>query len=908
MRDRLADAVTGSGRRRVVVAVVLVTVALGAGVPSVELSTSLDEFRGGTTEADATDYVETNLSGGESDVTQSLVVVCTTVAEDALRRERSVLTREAYVRHLEAQRALLANETVARTLHPDQRPLSIANVVAIVAIERERGTDVDDIRVEPRPSLNEQLAAIRDLNEFERQLFTAYPVGTVLADVSHTWPDGGGFVFVPTSYEANQKTATATAFVVSHREETDPRNLTAAQTAAGAVVNDALGADSEAFVVGDGMVNDELRRSSLHSLRIVGPVALLLVVLLLGTAYRDPVDVGLTLLGVALSLTWTFGYMGWADVAFDQLFVAVPVLLMGLSIDYAIHVFMRQRKEREGRSESGPRGGRAGEARESREARPPGGPPSSRAGRSTTCEAHEAATDVAPAMRTAVLTVGAALVLVTLTTAAGFLSNLASAVPPVREFGVVSAVGIVATLVVFGAFLPALKIEVDEFLKARGHDRTAWAFGTEGRLRTLLAVPVAAARSTPWGVVVLALLLTAGGAYGATQVEDRFERDDLLVDDGDVPGWVDDLPGPMRPSNYTAQTNLDYVERNEFVYDGTYTETLVRGDVTAPDTLRRVRRASDAVNDTEVALTLPDGRPATRSPLTTMHAVADRNDSFAETLAASDGDGDGVPDRNLEALYDAFYAAEPEAASTILHRQDGEYVALRVKAPVDGTASERTLTREIRNASAPLQGDGLRAIATGQPIQNQAVAAQLLETVTRALAAVLALLVLVYRRAGHHASLGVVTILPVTFAVSWILGTMWLLGIPFNVMTALVTSFTVGFGVDHSIHVTERYVQELEHGATMAEAVETAVLGTGGALLGSAVTDVVGVGVLAFAILEPLQQFGVVTAITIAYSFLASVVVLPSLLVLWTRRFGPNGVRVDSGSRVREREPMSVDD
>lgn len=78
-----------------IVAVLLVTVALGAGAPSVELSTSLDEFRGGTTEAGATDYVEANLSGGASNATQSLVVVRTTVAEDAPRRERNVLTREA---------------------------------------------------------------------------------------------------------------------------------------------------------------------------------------------------------------------------------------------------------------------------------------------------------------------------------------------------------------------------------------------------------------------------------------------------------------------------------------------------------------------------------------------------------------------------------------------------------------------------------------------------------------------------------------------------------------------------------------------------------------------------------------------------------------------------------------------
>jgi predicted RND superfamily exporter protein len=92
----------------------------------------------------------------------------------------------------------------------------------------------------------------------------------------------------------------------------------------------------------------------------------------------------------------------------------------------------------------------------------------------------------------------------------------------------------------------------------------------------------------------------------------------------------------------------------------------------------------------------------------------------------------------------------------------------------------------------------------------------------------------------------------------------------------------------------------------MGAALETAVLGSGGAMLGSAITDIAGVGVLAFAILEPLQQFGVITALTIAYSFVGAVVVLPALLVLWTRRYGPDGAR--GRGRGRSAEPMSVDD
>jgi predicted RND superfamily exporter protein len=41
--------------------------------------------------------------------------------------------------------------------------------------------------------------------------------------------------------------------------------------------------------------------------------------------------------------------------------------------------------------------------------------------------------------------------------------------------------------------------------------------------------------------------------------------------------------------------------------------------------------------------------------------------------------------------------------------------------------------------------------------------------------------------------------------------------------------------------------------------------------------------VLAFSLLPALRQFGLVLALGIGYAFLASVVVLPSLLALWAR-------------------------
>ncbi|MDY6765601.1 MAG: MMPL family transporter, partial [Halobacteria archaeon] len=130
----------------------------------------------------------------------------------------------------------------------------------------------------------------------------------------------------------------------------------------------------------------------------------------------------------------------------------------------------------------------------------------------------------------------------------------------------------------------------------------------------------------------------------------------------------------------------------------------------------------------------------------------------------------------------------------------------------------------------------------------------------------------------------------------------YLLGIPFNVITGTITSLTVGLGIAYTIHMSERYRLELERRSSVWDAMETATRGTGGALLGSAATTIGGFGVLVFAIIPILQQFGIITGLSILYAFLASVVVLPSMLVIWTRYLGPEEASQELKSKG-SREP-----
>ena len=220
---------------------------------------------------------------------------------------------------------------------------------------------------------------------------------------------------------------------------------------------------------------------------------------------------------------------------------------------------------------------------------------------------------------------------------------------------------------------------------------------------------------------------------------------------------------------------------------------------------------------------------------------------------------------------------------------------------IEHFAVRATDSSVVDDYAARLDGEGVDAVATGDPVVRANVQDELLstaiQTLVLTLVAVSLLLVVAFRRIHGSATLGAVTVAPVVLVLAWIFGTMAVLGIPLSVLTALVASLTIGIGVDYQIHLSERYVQERAAGLRPASAIRAALTNTGAALTGSAVTTAGGFGVLALAILPMLRQFGLVTVLTVGYALVAAVLVLPSLLLVWDRWVGvPTRAREPSRS------------
>jgi uncharacterized protein len=239
------------------------------------------------------------------------------------------------------------------------------------------------------------------------------------------------------------------------------------------------------------------------------------------------------------------------------------------------------------------------------------------------------------------------------------------------------------------------------------------------------------------------------------------------------------------------------------------------------------------------------------------------------------------PDAELGPVAEALLAVDPTAASLLA--SDALLVTFS-SAAGDEVDELRT---ELEAAAAPLTDLGLEVTAASEPILVDTVLDELRSTQISSLVLTLVasaiILSLAFWFRVREPMLGVLAIAAVGLVVAWVFGLMALFGIPFNVMTAMVSALAIGIGVPFGIHVVNRFLEDRDRSEDLGEAMRSTLEHTGGALVGSALTTIAGFGSLVLSAVTPFRQFGLVLAMTIGLALLASVIVLPAMLAIHTR-------------------------
>tara|TARA_B100001057_G_scaffold376264_1_gene381326 strand:- start:86145 stop:88733 length:2589 start_codon:yes stop_codon:yes gene_type:complete len=568
-------------------------------------------------------------------------------------------------------------------------------------------------------------------------------------------------------------------------------------------------------------------------------------------------DLLLSLGAILLSIGWMQGAgtilgPGYLDIigAPNQVSQIAPIILIGLGVDYAIHFTSRYREEiGSGNSITG-------------------------------------------STSSTLKSVGIALTLATLATIVGFLTNIVSPLPELKDFGILVSTGIFFAFFLVMTFVPAIRTLLDKRAETKGNISTE-AFSSSGE--SVLNKIAASSGIIPKRLKLVALaLLVAISGYGYfsfTNLETIFEFTDFLPEDDPVVQTLDLL---------TEEFGGGFGETTAVLIEGENLATpeihnaLIESINNLSDKENIVvyagNVAAESVIGTVGQLLAPQGAaPGAPPAMPDMELLGTLGSFGVDLMSGSQGiDALKVKDSgNVQGLYEYLASTDPEAfLASLYFNEESTVTAQQVRITTSaGSLGAAQLRDDIYDAFTPLSSLGVSIAATNDGIVTQSVSDLISESQFQslifAILASMTFLILYYLIDIRKPFLGVITILPV---VAIVMGTylgMYFLDIPLNPVTSTLSGLAIGIGVPFVIHVTNRFRETLLTAPNPVDAVKTTLKTTGGSLFGSAFTTMAGFGILMTSSLKPFQQMGQVVVVAIGFALVASILILPTLLVFW---------------------------
>jgi hydrophobe/amphiphile efflux-3 (HAE3) family protein len=475
-------------------------------------------------------------------------------------------------------------------------------------------------------------------------------------------------------------------------------------------------------------------------------------------------------------------------------------------------------------------------------------------------EEREAGGDVFFSATTSVKTVGVAVFLTAITTVFGFASFTITDIAPLKDFGIVCMIGIAFSFLLTLTLLPAVVVIRDRRKKAEkleSHLEKMRKRRRESRYGAVVDRALVRTSMTAyhhhWIVTACVLVLIGFAAFSIFNLQTGADIRSMIG--GDTPS----VKASDMIAKYFGAQDADVI--------------LIKGDVLKPESLKAFLKLEDQV--------VADSRnkPGKKGYFTRQGSI-----SIADIVAnANDGSIPDSPDTVKSIV--AELGKQMDVGSLV--SKDGDYAIIMIRSGTPATQVETdTKVKILRDAASKMKSQtGLDAKATGfsvliADLMGNIVPTQL-ETSGLALVLCLLILVIVFKSFFY----GLITLVVVVCGMSAEMVFLYVMGWSLDIMTVLVASLVIGAGIDFGIHVTHRFrEQRYDKGMSLEESVRTAVLHVGRALVAGGLTTAGVFGILGISSMVPLRHFGWTTAIGLLAALVGALFVLPSLLVILSKR------------------------
>ncbi len=601
---------------------------------------------------------------------------------------------------------------------------------------------------------------------------------------------------------------------------------TALHDAINAIVTAAPHGQSRIEVAGRPIVESQMNKITKSEISGVMPFVIATAAAALALSLHSIRGVLLPMLVVLTSVIWTLGLMAWTGTVFSALNTPLPMMLVPIGIADGIHVIHHYLHT----------------------------------------VAHDPDRPTAESVFNTMQDLYLAIVMTSLTTAAGLGSLATSSISTNRTFGYAAAFGTLAAMAFSLTVLPALLVVLPR--PRRGLARSVDDAGTE---------PGPMARASEWiarlvterpkrvllGTVAVLLIAVTGMPRLTTDgsVLKNFPADD-----------------PVRQADRILSQRFAGSLPIEVVIDAKEIDAWK-----SPEKLRAMQAFQEELE--AVA-----GVGETRS-------IADYVRRMNAVMNPDDDAADRIPDtRELVAQYLLLYSisGEPDDFDDVI---DYDYAIANIRGQVGSDHSpdlERILTALAAAEKKHLAPLGLSAHASGSGREIYEFIELIVSSQISSLAVALTLVWLMASTMLRSVIGGLLTSVPVGIATFATFGGLGWVGEPIGVTTAIMSAIAIGIGVDYAVHFVARYRDCRRKGIPTDVAIRTTLNSSGVAIFYNAVVVVAGFLAMATSEFLPPHAMGLLVSWNMVVCFGATITTLAALLAWLDPAFARRGVREDN--------------
>lgn len=561
-------------------------------------------------------------------------------------------------------------------------------------------------------------------------------------------------------------------------------------------------------MVGDAYILHYTEQAMKRDLRNLVPIVVLVIATTLYFTFRSFLGVLVPLLTVGAALTWTVGLMIWYGIPVSMISMAMPVILVTLGIASGIHI-LNKYLETLGQ----------GMSKES-------------------------------ALQETFATITSPVLMAAFTTAAGFASLITAFVQPIKEFGVITAVGVMIAMTLSLSLIPAMLV-LWKKPEVKQEKREA---GVLNRfLKTLTQWTI----SRPAYITAIAVVIVLVFGFGATRITLESNIVNYFGANSPVKKGtmvIEEIFGGSMQISVVVDTGVE----DGFKDPAMLEELIVIQDyLNSWDSINHATSLADVVRELNQALW--EGDPE-------FYAVPETREGVAQQLLLFSMQGGSGLDSLVS--YDYSRALVTAQMKTLDAKMLGETIAA-----VESYLAE--LYRDRSDISVKLVGTPKVMMR----LMNRYVQTQISSLASSSVAVGLIVAALM-----KSVLLGILTLVPLFFTVLINFGLMGYAGLPLDAVTSIIAGVVIGLGVDYAIHYISRYRLERANGHQMEQALLNTGVSAGRGIFFNALALVIGFMVLVFSHFRAIAVFGFLISVTMVVSSFAALVVIPLLLQYFDRK------------------------